>query len=270
MGKWKVIVPLALALVIASLVTFFVYNWLKDQAAPKVSTTKSEAVHIVVAVNGLPWGTKLETKMLKTVPYLKNTLPPGSFSNPELVTNRILISPLIANEPILESRLAPISVTTGGISAVVKSGKRALAVKGDKVIGLSGFIRPSNRIDVLLTTTNPSNKREITKTVLENILVLATGVEIRENKDDGKPYPVDVYTLEVTPKEGERLVLAATMGKLQFALRNFNDKETVLTNGAGIYGTLASFRPKKKKHTSKTLTVEIIEGNKITKKKFKL
>jgi len=59
------------------------------------------------------------------------------------------------------------------------------------------------------------------------------------------------------------------MGKLQFALRNFNDKETVLTNGAGIYGTLASFRPKKKL-ANKTFTVEIIEGGKMTKKKFKL
>ncbi|MBW2740189.1 MAG: Flp pilus assembly protein CpaB [Deltaproteobacteria bacterium] len=270
MGKWKVIVPLALALVIATSVTFFVYKWLKVQTAPKVSTAKSEAVHIVVAVDGLPWGTKLEPKMLKTVPYLKNTLPPGSFSNSELVINRILISPLIPNEPILESRLAPVSVTTGGISAVVKPGKRALAVKGDKIIGLSGFIRPSNRVDILLTTTNPSNKREITKTVLENILVLATGVEIRKNKEDGKPYPVDVYTLEVTPKEGERLVLATTMGKLQFALRNFNDKEIVLTNGAGISGTLASFRPNKKRLARKTFTVEIIEGGKMTKKKFKL
>jgi len=271
MGKWKVMVPLALALVIATLVTIFVYKWLKVQAGPKeISAAKSEAVHIVVAVDSFPWGTKLEPEMLKTVPYLKNTLPPGSFSNPELVTNRILISPLIPNEPILESRLAPVSVTTGGISAVVKPGKRALAVKGDKIIGLSGFIRPSNRVDVLLTTTNPSNKREITNTVLENILVLATGVEIRENKKDGKPYPVDVYTLEVTPEEGERLVLATTMGKLQFALKNFSDKETVLTNGAGIYGTLASFRPKKKKQASKTFTVEVIEGGKLIKKKFKL
>ena len=74
--------------------------------------------------------------------------------------------------------MAPDSVTTGGVSAIVKPGKRALAVKGDKVIGLSGFIRPGNWVDVLVTITNPLNKRKITKTVLENILVLATGIEI--------------------------------------------------------------------------------------------
>ena len=271
MGKWKVIVPLALALVIATLVTIFVYKWLKVQAAPKeMAKVESEVVSVAVAATDLPWGTKLEPEMVKTLPYLKESVPPGSFLDTESLKERVLISPLKQNEPVLECRLAPDSVTTGGISAIVKPGKRALAVKGDKVIGLSGFIRPGNWVDVLVTITNPLNKREMTKTVLENILVLATGVEIEENKEGGKPHSVDVYTLEVTPKEGEKLSLAANHGKLHFALRNVIDKETVLTSGATISGTLASFRPKKKKQASKTFTVEIIEGGKMTKKKFKL
>lgn len=271
MRKWKAIIPLALALVIASSVTIFVYRWLKVQSTPQeISEVKSKTVLVVVAVEGKPWGTKLETKMLKTVPYLKDTLPPGSFSNPELVTNRVLISSLRPNEPILESKLAPVSVTTGGISVVVTPGKRALALKGDKLLGLSGMIRPTNRVDILLTTTNPWNKEKTTKTVFENILVLATGVEMRKNKEDGKPYPVDVYTLEVTPKEGEKLVLASTMGKLQFALRNITDKEIALTNGASISEVITSFRPKKNKLTIRTSTVEIIEGGNVTKKNFKL
>lgn len=271
MGKWKAIIPLALALVIASSATIFVYRWLKVQSTPKeISKVKSKTAPIVVALEGMPLGTKLEPKMVKTLSYLKDTLPPGSFSNPELVTNRVLISSVGANEPILESKLAPISVTTGGISVAVKPGKRALALKGDKLLGLSGMIRPTNRVDILLTTTNPYNNEKTTKTVFENILVLATGVEIRKNKEDGKPYPVDVYTLEVTPKEGEKLVLATTMGRLQFALRNITDKEIALTNGASISEVIASFRPKKNKLAIRTFTVEIIEGGNVTKKNFKL
>jgi pilus assembly protein CpaB len=272
-GKWKAIIPLALALVIASSVTIFVYRWLKVQSTPKETSTtsttsavSSKTAPIVVAVEGMTWGTKLEPKMLKTVPYLKDTLPPGSFSNPELVTNRVLISSLRPNEPILESKLAPSSVTTGGISVVVTPGKRALALKGDKLLGLSGMIRPSNRVDILLTTTDPWSKEKTTKTVFENILVLATGVEMRKNKEDGKPYPVDVYTLEVTPEEGEKLVLAATMGKLRFALRNITDKEIALTDGASTSEIITSFRPKK----HKTYAVEIIRGGNVTKKNFKL
>jgi len=270
MGKWKAFVPLALGLVIALLVAILAYKWLNVQTTQKeVVSVESEAVPVAVAAADLPWGTKLAPEMVKTVLYLKDTLPPGSFLDPELLKGRVLISPVKQSEPILECRLAPDSVTTGGISAIVKPGKRALAVKGDKVIGLSGFIRPGNWVDVLVTTTNPLNKRKITKIVLENILVLATGVEIEENKEGGKPHSVDVYTLEVTPREGEELSLAANHGKLHFALRNITDKETVLTNGATVSGILASFSPKKRL-ANKTFTVEIIEGSKMTKKKFKL
>jgi pilus assembly protein CpaB len=124
----------------------------------------------------------------------------------------------------------------------VTPGKRAISVKGDKVLGISGFIKPGNRVDVLVTVTHGKIKGEITKIVLENVHVLATGKEIQEN-EKGEPSPVDVYTVEVTPEEGEKLTLAASKGKLQFALRNVTDTEIVLTKGATINKTLASFRP---------------------------
>ena len=271
MGKWKAFIPLALGLVIASLVGIFAYKWLNVQSTQKkVVNVESEAVPVAVAAADLPWGTKLEPEMVKTLPYLKESIPPGSFLDTESLKGRVVISPLRQNEPILECRLAPDSVTVGGISAIVKPGKRALAVKGDKVIGLSGFIRPGNRVDVLATITNPRNKREMTKTVLENILVLATGIEIEENKEGGKPHSVDVYTLEVTPREGEKLSLAATEGKLHFALRNVIDKETVLTKGATVSGILASFRPKKRQSSANTTyKVETIKGRDVRKIKVK-
>jgi Flp pilus assembly protein CpaB len=142
----------------------------------------------------------------------------------------VVITPLKEREPVLESRLASTDVTVGGVSAVIKPGMRAVAVKGDKVIGISGFIQPGNRVDVLVTMKDPTTKNEITKMVLSNVLVLATGTEIEDSRD-GKPRPVDVYTLEVDPEQAERLGLAAAEGKLQFALRNMTDQETVLTKG---------------------------------------
>ena len=93
---------------------------------------------------------------------------------------RVLIVSLKQNEPILETKLAPTSVSTGGVSAVVTPGKRAISVKGDKVLGISGFIKPGNRVDVLVTLKH-GKKKETTKIVLENVLVLATGKEIQEN-----------------------------------------------------------------------------------------
>jgi pilus assembly protein CpaB len=121
--------------------------------------------------------------------------------------------------------------------------------------------------------------------VLENILVLATGTQL-EQAGEGKPGPVDVYTLEVTPEEGEILGLAATHGVLRFALKNTLDREVVLTAGATIPRTLASYSKKKpeppvkkpeppvkkkvrfRKKSVSTFTVEIIKNGEVTKKKI--
>jgi len=126
-------------------------------------------------------------------------------------------------------------------------------------------------VDVQLITTDPKTKEQVNKTVFENVRVLATGTQLVENAE-GKPSPVDNYTLEVTPEEGERLVLASNNGKLQFALRNILDTETVLTTGATLSETLASYRPivptkkvKRKIRTGKCrtgCTLEIIRWSK--------
>ena len=268
----RTIVPIIAAIVIAFVGSIITYKWVKKQAAhEKIVKVESEAVPIAVAVTDLPWGTQLKSNKIKLTPFLKDSLPSGYFTDLASLEDRVLITSLKKSEPILDSRLAPTSITTGGISAVVKPGKRALSVKGNKVIGLSGLIRPGNRIDVLVTLTDPRNKREVTKVVLENILVLATGPEIQNNKDETETSPVDVFTLEVTPEEGEKLALAATQGRLQFALRNAIDIETVLTKGATIPDTLNSFSSitaQRKKTGAVARTVQVIRGTKVSKVKF--
>jgi pilus assembly protein CpaB len=191
----------------------------------------------------------------------------------DALKGRVLIAPVKQKEAILESKLAPTDVKTGGVSAIVTPGKRALAVKGDKVIGISGFILPGNRVDILATMKRVGTKEGITKIVLENILVLATGTEVQKN-DKGDPAPVDVYTLEVSPEDGEKLALAASNGKLQFALRNVTDAETVLTKGASVNDALASYRyneqrkPKSKRVIKRPFKIEVIKGSESKTVKF--
>jgi pilus assembly protein CpaB len=269
MKKWKIVVPIVFALLVASTASVFLYKWMQAHNAPmEVVKVESEAVSVAVATVDLSWGTKLQSEMMISRPYLKESLPEGYRSSLDTLKDRVLIAPVKKNEPILESKLAPTTVASGGVSAIVTPGKRALAVKGDKVIGISGFILPNNRVDVLVTLEDKKRKREMTKIVLENLLVLATGTQIEEN-DKGEPAPVDVYTLEVTPEEGEKLTLAATRGKLQFALRNVTDGETVFTKGATVQGTLSSYRPPvSRKVLRQRTTVEVIKGSEVKKVKF--
>jgi pilus assembly protein CpaB len=243
MGIWKAILPIILAVFIAVLGGIFTYNWVKRQVGPQKVAQEKETVMIASAAIDLPWGTKINKEQLKLVPYLKDTLPPGYFSDLTQLDGRVIIQPLKTNEPVLETKLAPASVTTGGMAAVVKPGKRAIAVKGDKVIGLAGLIRPGNVVDVLVSIEDPRDKKQVTKIILENVMVLATGSEIQKN-EKGEPSPVDVFTLEVTPEEGEKLALGATEGKLQLALRNAMDTEIILTGGATVPDTLESYTGK--------------------------
>lgn len=254
MGKWRAIITFVLALGVALLSSYFIYMWVQHKTVPPtiVAPVQEESVLVAAAVTDLPWGTKLTREMITTVPFFEKSLPKGYFSDASSLEGRVVIIPLERNEVIIESKLAPKSVAAGGVAAVVKPGKRALAVKGDKVIGLSGFIRPGDRVDVLVTLSETGSRRErqISKVVLEDILVLATGAQMEQGKKKGKggeTFDVDVYTLEVTPEEGEKLALAATQGRLHFALRNATDTETVLTTGATVPETLASFRTHRKK-----------------------
>jgi len=280
MGKFKVVIPLFLALIIAGGSSLFLFNWIRSIRPQTVieKTGDTDTTSIIVAAHYIPFGTKISKEMLKTVQYPATTLPQGSFAESDQIIDRILVSPLIENEPVLQGKLAPEDVKLGGVAAVLKPGKRAMAVKGDKIIGISGFIRPGNLVDVFVTVQNPETKKDTTKLVLDKILVLATGEEIQA---DGKKNasPVDVYTLEVTPDQGEKLALASTQGKLQFALRNITDSETVLTRGATIAETLRSLSANKRSPRAKSKTkriyprlhtMEIIIGDKIIKRKMKL
>ena len=83
-------------------------------------------------------------------------------------------------EPITEARLAP-EGTAGGLSAVIPEGYRAMTVKVDDVVGISGFIMPGTLVDVVVVI-DPAEKAgmqdPISKIVLQNIKVLANGQNI--------------------------------------------------------------------------------------------
>ena len=136
----------------------------------------------------------------------------------------------------------------GNQKAVEQLAFRALAVAGDKVIGLAGLIQPGNFVDILVTVQDPLNdKLHLTKIVLENIRVLATGTMIDNKGDNTKPAPVDVFTVEVTPQEGQELSLASSQGKLHFALRNVTDKNPALTLASTVPELLEAYRPQMQK-----------------------
>ena len=290
MTRFKPYLFLLGAVVVALIASMVGYNFLQNSAAkPKVAPV--EKVSIFVAASEIPAGTALASGMIKKADYFRESLPEGYFVDSASLVGRILIQRINANEPIFESRLAPADVRTGGVAALISPQKRAVAVKVDRVIGVAGFIHAGNRVDVLVTIEPQRTEQKlepITKIVLENVFVLASGPEFGQKGKDEKASPVDVITLEVTPEEAEKLALAATEGKLQLALRNMKDSEEILTKGTTIPSLLASyyepgrlekavFRSRETKPVSTArrpitekaaaFTVELIKGNKTSEVK---
>jgi len=66
----------------------------------------------------------------------------------------------------------------------------------------------------------------ITRTILENVPVLAAGQKIEQDRE-GKPQTVPVITLLVSPDDAAKLTMASTQGKIQLDLRNTVDTKKV-------------------------------------------
>ena len=101
MGKWKTIAPIVISIVIAVAGSVFIYRWINLKTAPKeVVKVASDAVPIVVAAVDLQWGTQLKPEMIKTAPFLEESLPEGHFTRTADLNNRVVIASIKKGEPL--------------------------------------------------------------------------------------------------------------------------------------------------------------------------
>src|SRR5512138_3198329 len=245
------------AVLIGVVAVILASQWISQQ-------TKGNVNSVVVARVEVDLGSKITPEMLKTIPWPSGSVPSGAFTDPAALDGRVLRVSIQRDEPILESKLAPVG-TKGGLSAVVAEGKRAITVRVNDVIGVAGFALPGNYVDILVNTTddthgNTAAKGDLTisKTVLEHILVLAVAQEA--TRDDTKPKVVNAVTLEVTPEQAEKLDLARSVGSLSLVLRNQIDSNPAdttgitkreLLHGEGAPVTVAAAKPPSKPKAAK-------------------
>jgi pilus assembly protein CpaB len=202
-------------------------QWMNERA--ELNTRK-----VMVASTDINLGTRLTADVLRAVDWPADSVPTGAFSEGKQVDSRVTRVAVQRGEPILESKLA-LPGATGGLSAVVAEGKRAMTVRVNDVIGVAGFALPGNYVDILVSTQgerkpNDISDQNISKLVLERILVLAVAQEASQN--DTRPKVVNAVTLEVTPEQAEKLDLARSVGQLSLVLRNQIDNKPAETAGA--------------------------------------
>lgn len=279
MSKLARILFLLIALLVAFSVSYIVYQKMTSQQTVLKSDTSQDIIQIAVVDRTLIRGAKITAQDLRMASYLRETLPKGHFTDLNKGVGRIVIKPIQSTEPLLESALAPSDLKKGGLAAVITHQKRAMAVKVDDVVGVAGFLHPGHLVDVLVSVERPGEKRtQITKTVLENILVLSVGTQAQET-DDKTSTKVTVVTLEVNLEEAEKLALAVNQGRIQIALRGYSDTDEILTKGITTATLLKSYAtasnepvkvskqkdetPKPPRRIKKQLVVEVMNGNNV-------
>lgn len=125
----------------------------------------------------------------------------------------------------------------------VKEGQRAVTIKVDNFGTLNGAITPGTMVDILTTIEEKSGSEKyvITKTLLQNIQVVATS----DTSSGVRSSSIGSVTVAVTPKQAEMLVLANEVGKFHLTKRSFSDKKKLSSDGADVASLLTGLEVRK-------------------------
>lgn len=231
----RFVVVVSISLVWAAVVAGVFYRLAGAGGMRAVAETRKQ---MVVAARALPSGALIDRESLKMRAAPESMVPPGAFTRVEDVLDRPVISPIEADEPVVEARLAP-KGSGIGLAPLIPVGMRAIAVRVNDVVGVAGFVLPGMRVDVLVTGRPLNQPDTVTRTVLQNIRVLSAG---QTTQSDGKSQTIiaPVVTLLVSPEDAEALTLANNEGKIQLVLRNSADRQVAATRGRQLHEIFGS------------------------------
>jgi pilus assembly protein CpaB len=216
MQRQRVLLVFGIAWLSAALLSWSVY---KRSTAPQ----SRDAVNVVAATQDLPIGKRVQASDLKLITVDRKDLPKGIFLKTADVVDRAVALPIVASELVLNAKLAA-KGSGEGLTALIEPGTRAISVQVNEISGVSGFIQPGTKVDVLFTRIF-SNGDAATTTILQNVKVIAYGRQLDPSakidpRDTTRP---TVATLLVTQDEAQKLVLAEQRGRIQLVLRNALD-----------------------------------------------
>src|SRR5690606_27035208 len=144
----------------------------------------------------------------------KDALHPDAVQNLQDLQGRITAADIVAGEQVLWSRLLPKGVVPG-LAYNIPNDKRAVTVAVNEVIGVAGFIKPGDRVDVIATFAYDP---PLTTTILQTVIVLAIAQDMASEVEPAAVVSTSV-TFALTPNQAARLVLAESMGSIRLSLR---------------------------------------------------
>ena len=172
---------------------------------------------IVVAARDLDRGTVVQAADVR-VSEVRGALS-GSFSKTEDVVGATLLTPVKANEPVLEERVASRAPKAGGSGGIVPAGMRAISLRVSESDGLLSLLQPGSRVDVQAVSER-SGVTEL-RNVLDNVEVVSVSPQPQNVNNRG---PVSIVTVLIPAQNADGVALADSGGRIRLALRNPLDK----------------------------------------------
>lgn len=210
-----------LALLFAMLAAGAVFLYLQQLE----QQVKQDVQYLTIPVVGehIPPHTKITPEMIKTREVPLSQVRSDAFQNGEDITGATARVPLYPGEPLIREKLVFPGDTHAGLSYLVEPGKRAVAIAVNEVIAVGNMLLPGDQVDVLavLEYKGAEGNFSYATVCVQDLRVLAVGQAL--SAAGGKVPPGTTVTLEVSPEEGQQLVLAAERGSVRLLLRGTGD-----------------------------------------------
>jgi len=248
----KPLIPIALGLVFAAIAAFMTLGYLKGASTVVTEEVGIETRMVTVATAPIARGAILEADQLKLVEWPSSSIPEGVFFSAEDAIGKVARTSIYANDPVTRQKLLE-SDSRSALSVLIPRGRRAMSIKVNEVTGISGFVAPGSRVDVLLSLPGNEDEAARTRTVLQDLEVLAIAQSVEQR--DNRPTVVNTVTLSVRPHDAEALTLAANEGSLHLSLRNDKDSANVYSVGTSIDQLIGT-----KSLSSNGPKIEVIRG----------
>ncbi len=225
----------------AALVAAMMVRKMSSQPAPTiVEVVDQEAkepaipiVQVMVAADDLPLGHRISPDDMKWRPWPEDGIDERFLTevdSPEATTEyagAVVRMPMFAGEPIMDQKVIRVGEKSI-MAAVLSEGMRAVAVEISVETAAGGFILPNDRVDVILsyeielTEGDVTVERPATRTILQNVRVLAIDQSFREIEGENVVVGTTA-TLELKPEHAEILMLGNQMGDISLTLRGVSD-----------------------------------------------
>jgi pilus assembly protein CpaB len=221
-------------------------------------------VPVVVASADIPEGTVISFDMInqRSVPeqfVTSSVVKPDSATY--VVGQKVLVA-LQQGDPLLWSQFETTKAAER-LSTKVQKKVRAITIESKPTTSVGGWIRPNDHVDVIGTFRDPQTDENVAVTLLQNVIVLATGKVTGTTNVNLIPEHQREYaniTLMVIPEEAEILTLASELGNLTLSLRNEEDVDMIEERGRATISTLLSGERTRVLEQKRREIIQIIKG----------